>query len=256
MTSLPGFRTGTRLVTTFSTIAGAFYPSGYIRAPANYAPWFRLHLHTMAHHGYQHIISTAPYLSNFWWMNNRIHIGNFLKYVTTLKTMYKQNLKTENLLFANLRNNQSRQYCKTIFKNLHHHFPSYRLRIWKSHMRYTNCLTSTSAGWWTQLPSWWPCRGGQSTDSSCPSRTCINTCRHWCGLSVPQRQIFTPAWCIFTPVKVSDKIIFNPLTTQLKIVTEFVQTMLCLVNFDSEQFATTRSIKVILHQVFYILVHN
>ncbi len=65
MTSLPGFCTGTRLVTALSMIAGAFYPSGYIWAPANYAPQFRLHLHSMAQHGYQHIISTAPYLSNF-----------------------------------------------------------------------------------------------------------------------------------------------------------------------------------------------
>ena len=170
--------------------------------------------------------------------------------------MYTQNLKTENTLFANLQDKQSCWYCKTICENLHRHFPSYRLCIWKSRMRYTNCLTLTSVGWWTQLPSWWPCGGGQSTDSPYPSRTCINTCHCWCGPSAPQRQIFTPVWCIFTPVKVSDKIIFNPLTTQLKIVTEFVQTMLCLVNFDSEQFATSRSIKVILHQVFYILVCN
>ncbi len=65
MTSLPGFRTGTRLVTAFPMIAGAFYPSGYIWAPANYAPRFWLHLHSMAHLGYTHIVSTAPYLSNF-----------------------------------------------------------------------------------------------------------------------------------------------------------------------------------------------
>ncbi len=65
MMSLPGFRTGTRLMTAFSTIARAFYPSGYIQAPANYTPRFRLHLHSMAHLGYTHIVSTAPYLSNF-----------------------------------------------------------------------------------------------------------------------------------------------------------------------------------------------
>ncbi len=65
MTSLPGFRTGTRLVTALSMIAGAFYPSGYIQAPANYAPQFQPHLHSMAHLGYTHIVSTAPYLSNF-----------------------------------------------------------------------------------------------------------------------------------------------------------------------------------------------
>ncbi len=37
----------------------------HIWAPANYAPRFRLHLHSMAQHGYQHIVSTALYLSNF-----------------------------------------------------------------------------------------------------------------------------------------------------------------------------------------------
>ena len=62
MMSLPGFRTGIRLVTAFSTIAGAFYPSGCIRAPANYAPQFRPHLHNMAG-SYSHIVSIAPYLS-------------------------------------------------------------------------------------------------------------------------------------------------------------------------------------------------
>ncbi len=44
-------------------IAGAFYPSGFIQAPANYAPTFRPHLHIMAHHGYSHIVSIAPYLA-------------------------------------------------------------------------------------------------------------------------------------------------------------------------------------------------
>ena len=62
MTSLPGFHTGTRLVTAFSTITGAFYPSGCIRAPANYVPQFRPHLHIMAG-SYSHIVSIAPYLS-------------------------------------------------------------------------------------------------------------------------------------------------------------------------------------------------
>ncbi len=62
MTSLPGFRTGTWLVTAFSTIAGAFYPSGFIRAPANYAPSSWPHLHNMAGQ-YSHIVSIALYLS-------------------------------------------------------------------------------------------------------------------------------------------------------------------------------------------------
>ncbi len=62
MTSLPGFRTGTRLVTVFSMIAGAVYPSGFIRAPANYAPTLRPHLHNMAQLGYTHWVSIAPYL--------------------------------------------------------------------------------------------------------------------------------------------------------------------------------------------------
>ncbi len=62
MTSLPGFRTGTRLVTAFSTIAGAFYPSGCIQASATYTPQFRPHLHIMAGQ-YNHIVSIAPYLS-------------------------------------------------------------------------------------------------------------------------------------------------------------------------------------------------
>ena len=62
MISLLGFRTGTRLVTAFSTIAGAFHPSGYIWAPANYAPQFRPHLHNMAAQ-YSHIVSIAPYFS-------------------------------------------------------------------------------------------------------------------------------------------------------------------------------------------------
>ena len=62
MMSLPGFCTGTQLVTTFSTIAGAFYPSGCIRAPANHAPQFWPHLHSMAGQ-YNHIVSITPYLS-------------------------------------------------------------------------------------------------------------------------------------------------------------------------------------------------
>ncbi len=49
-------------MTAFSTIAGAFYPSGCIRAPANYAHQFRTHLHNMAGQ-YSHIVSIAPYLS-------------------------------------------------------------------------------------------------------------------------------------------------------------------------------------------------
>ncbi len=60
--SLPGFRTGIRLVTAFSTITGAFYPPGCIRAPANYVPQFWPHLHIMAG-AYSHIVSIAPYLS-------------------------------------------------------------------------------------------------------------------------------------------------------------------------------------------------
>ena len=62
MTSLLGFCTGTQLVTAFSMIAGAFYPSGCIRAPANYAPQFWPHLHNMAGQ-YSHIVSIALYLS-------------------------------------------------------------------------------------------------------------------------------------------------------------------------------------------------
>ncbi len=62
MTSLLEFCTGIRLVTTFSTIAGTFYPSGCIRAPANYAPQFWPHLHIMAG-AYSHIVSIALYLS-------------------------------------------------------------------------------------------------------------------------------------------------------------------------------------------------
>ena len=49
----------------FPTIARALYPSGYIRAPANYAPTFRPHLHNMAHLGYTHIVSIAPFLAQF-----------------------------------------------------------------------------------------------------------------------------------------------------------------------------------------------
>ena len=60
--SLLRFRTGTRLVAAFSTITGAFHPSGCIRAPANYAPLFRPHLHIMAG-TYSHIVSIALYLS-------------------------------------------------------------------------------------------------------------------------------------------------------------------------------------------------
>ena len=62
MTPLPGFCTGTRLMTAFSKIAGAFYPSGCIWAPANYTPQFQPHLHNMAGQ-YSHIVSIAPYLS-------------------------------------------------------------------------------------------------------------------------------------------------------------------------------------------------
>ena len=90
MTSLPEFRTGTWLVTTFSMIARAFYPSGYIRAPANYAPQFRPHLHNMAHLGYGHIVSIAPYLSqilmdkqsNTHWKHLKVHQRN-VNYVQT-----------------------------------------------------------------------------------------------------------------------------------------------------------------------------
>ena len=135
--------------------------------------------------------------------------------------MYKQNLKTKCTLFTTLLDKQSHRYCKTICKNLHCHCLPCRLLIWRSHTPSTSFWISTSAALSTRSRSWWPCRGGQLMDSSCPFRTCISTCQRWCGPCVPCGLTFTPAWCISTPVKVSDKTIFSPLTTQLKIVTEF-----------------------------------
>ncbi len=88
MTSLPGFRTGIRLVTTFSMVAGAFYPSGRIQAPANYAPQFWPHLHIMAG-AYSHIVSIAPYLSRIL-MDEQVNAIWKLLEVHQLNTNYVQ----------------------------------------------------------------------------------------------------------------------------------------------------------------------
>ena len=146
--------------------------------------------------------------------------GNFLKYVNSMQTMYKQSLKTENTLFANLQDKQSRRYCKTICKNLHRHFLMCRSQTLRSTTRSTNCWLLTSAAWSTRLLLWWPCGQGQSADSPCPSHMCISTCRHWFGPCAPRRPTYTPAWFTSMLVKVSYNIILNPLTTQLNVLTK------------------------------------
>ncbi len=88
MMSLLGFRTGIRLVTAFSTIARAFYPSGRIRAPANYAPQFQPHLHIIAR-AYSHIVSIAPYLSRIM-MDEQVNAIWKLLEVCQLNTNYVQ----------------------------------------------------------------------------------------------------------------------------------------------------------------------
>ncbi len=60
MSSLLGFRTGTRLMTTFSTITGAFYPSGSHPGTCKLCALISASFEFMAHQGYHHIVSTAP----------------------------------------------------------------------------------------------------------------------------------------------------------------------------------------------------
>ena len=135
--------------------------------------------------------------------------------------MYKLNLKTKLTLFATLQDKQSRQHCKTIGKNLHRHFLPCRLPTSKSHTQFINCWLLTHAALSIRSHLWWQCGGGRWTDSRCPSHTFTSTFLHGCGWCARRRPIYTPAWCISTPDKVGVKTIFNPLTTQLKFLTEF-----------------------------------
>ena len=92
-------------------------------------------------HGASRIHAHCKYCSvsfEFCWTNIRIHTRNFLKYVYTRWTMYKQNLKTECTHFAILWDKQSRRYCKTICKNLHHHVLSCRLHKLRLRTQYIN----------------------------------------------------------------------------------------------------------------------
>ena len=116
--------------------------------------------------------------------------------------MYKQNLKTECTDFAILWDKQSRRYCKTICKNLHHHFLSCRLQTSRSQMRYPSSLLSTSVAWWTRSRLWWQCRGGRWMVSLCPSRTFTSTFHCWCRPSAWQKQTSTPTWSTSTLAKV------------------------------------------------------
>ena len=211
----------------FSTIAGAYYPSGIIQAPANYAPTFRPHLHIMAHYGYSHIVSIAPYLAQIEMDKQPNTHWKHLEVCQLILTMYKQNLKCQMVCFASTKRKQSCRYCKTIDKNLHRHHLTHRLPTSRSHTQFISCWLLTSAGSSIRSHLWWPCGWGQSADSPCLSRTYTSSCHRLCGPCALRGLTHTPVWCTYTLIKVSFITILNPLTTQLNVSTKYCAKPCC-----------------------------
>ncbi len=170
--------------------------------------------------------------------------------------MYKQNLKTKRTLFATLQDKQSSRYCKTIGKNLHRHLHcaghtprdhprhSSTVVVWCVWSCWSRCICGHGAG-----------EGAARAALAYPPRPpepatvgvgrLLRKGRPIRPRGLPPRlpRLVSKQFSILSP----HSWIFRP---------NFDQTMLCLVNFDSQQFATARSLKVILHQMFTILVCN
>ncbi len=221
MTSLPEFHTGIRLMTAFSTIAGAFYLSGCIRAPANYAPQFQPHLHIMAG-AYSHIVSIALYLSRiFDGRTSKCNLETSWSTSTQCKLCTNKSVKLKTLVSHNYWRNKVVSIAKPSAK-------IYIVIFYHAGDRRWNPQCYFSIADIRQVRPSQPSRvrgGGAGTGAE------------WSALAHPTHASALAAagvgrlrcesrhlWYISTLIKVSDNIILNPPTTQLKILTEFWQT--------------------------------
>ncbi len=102
-------------------------------------------------------------------------------------------------------------------------------------------------------------RGRVLYNQPMPIPTSTSSCQLPFGPSVPCRPMSSAAWFISTCDKVGVESIFIPLTTQLKFQLNSDQTMLCPVDFDSQQPPADQLLKVTLHRLFtfwFAINHN